>query len=279
MSEPVSIETSHFFEVAIDLFEGPIDLLLHLVKREELPIERLSLAQITGQYFQHIERLRTLDFDVAGEYLVIAATLLSIKSSVLLNEPTEEAIVVQEGKEMDPHEELLNRLREAQVYRDRAIDLAARDLLGIDVFQAAPAATSIVSEVRLKPHAPIDLVQAFKKAYDRLGEKAPFVITVDPISIADRMMTILDLVRERGELDFEEVLSESTSVPELIASFCAILELCKRLIITVRQDSVFGQIAIGLADGNYESSGPLVSEFDAPPEPPTAGSDDVASAG
>jgi len=251
MTTSEGTEFKHFFEVNLDLFEGPIDLLLHLVKREELPIERLSLAQVTEQYLHCIERLQNYDFDVAGEYLVIAATLLSIKSSMLVNEPAEipENEEEKEG-DLNPEEELLRRLREAEIFRQRAIALAARELLGVDVFPSAPASTSVVSEFRYKDHDPMLLGKAFKKLLDKSGEASSFVIDIDPISIADRMMTILDQLKEtQRPLRFDEVVTD-LSIPSIIATFCAVLELCKRFVVTVRQESIFGEIVVMLLDGS-----------------------------
>jgi segregation and condensation protein A len=128
---------SRFFEVKLELFDGPLDLLLHLVKKRELPIEKVSLSEVTGQYLECIKNLRYYDVEVAAEYLVIAATLLSVKASVLLNDPVE-LVVDESGSLVDPHEELLRRLRELEAFRAAAGDLANRPMLGCDVF-AAPA--------------------------------------------------------------------------------------------------------------------------------------------
>ena len=121
------------FQVQLELFDGPIDLLLHLVKKNELAIERIALAKVATQYMECVERMRSMNLDMVAEYLVIAATLLSVKSSVLLNEPVE-LVVDEEGNLVDPHKVLLERLREAQVYREGASSLAQRKLLGQDVF-------------------------------------------------------------------------------------------------------------------------------------------------
>lgn len=258
---------AHFFEVNLELFEGPIDLLLHLVKREELPIEKVSLAQVTTQYLACIERLKHFDFDIAGEYLVIAATLLSIKSSVLLNEPAEPP-PEEESNEGDPTQELLRRMQELEIFRKRAAELAARDLLGIDVFPAAPSTGAIVSEVRYRDHDPMLLGQAFRKLLQKSGESSSFIITVDPVSIADRMMTIVDLLRDRSgagraTLRFDEVVTDRSSVNAIISSFIALLELCKRLVIRVKQDKEFDEILIALSE--FEIAGvTLESEFDLP---------------
>jgi segregation and condensation protein A len=121
------------FKVVLEDYSGPIDLLLHLVKSNELEIEKLSLAHVASQYLECLDQMQKLDLEIAGEYLVIAATLLSIKSSVLLNEPVE-LVIDDDGNMIDPHEELLRKLREAAIYRDGAKQLESMDCLGLEVF-------------------------------------------------------------------------------------------------------------------------------------------------
>ncbi|MCB0334091.1 MAG: segregation/condensation protein A, partial [Bdellovibrionales bacterium] len=139
-------EYPHFFEVQLAFFQGPIDLLLHLVKRNELSIETVSLAEVASQYLECLDKMRQFDLEVAGEYLVIAATLLAIKSSVLLDEPIE-LVEDEDGNLVDPHEELLRRLREAEVYKDGAQALGQRHMYGIDVFSPP----SLLSKVKAPP--------------------------------------------------------------------------------------------------------------------------------
>jgi segregation and condensation protein A len=243
------IDFANLFEVNLELFEGPIDLLLHLVKREELPIEKVSLAQVTTQYLSCIERIRHFDFDLAGEYLVMAATLLAIKSSVLLNEPVD-PVVDNQGNEVDPTEELLARMKEMEIVQARALSLAGRAMLGVDVFEPAPSTGAVVTEFRLKDHDPLWLGQAFRRLLEKGGEKRDFVIMIDPVSIADRMVRIVDLLRDREvPIRFEEVVGDG-NLSSVIASFIALLELCKRLLIVVRQDAVFDEIFIELAKGD-----------------------------
>jgi segregation and condensation protein A len=260
-----SDEFGHFFEVKLEMFDGPIDLLLHLVKMNELPIEKLALAEITAQYLACIERARQFDLEVAGEYLVIAATLLSIKSSVLLNEPVE-LVEDEEGNLVDPHEELLRRLREAEVYRQGAADLSCREVLGVDVFAAIPSLSQFEPPpVTFKDHDPMLLGKAFAKLLQQAGSSvAEMTIRFEAISIVDRMMTVLDTLKKcGGRIVFYKLVPDLTSRSSIIGSFVALLELCKRQAIRVQQDESFKEIVIVLASAEVDATG-LSSEFDQP---------------
>ncbi len=264
MSESSSTEEyAHFFEVRLDLFDGPIDLLLHLVKSRELPIEELSLAQVTGQYFACIEAARYYDLEVAAEYLVIAATLLSIKSSVLLNQPVE-LIEDEEGNLVDPHQELLRRLREHEVYKQGAFQLSCRKLLGVDVFSPPSLLKAIEPPpARFKPHDAILLGMAFKKLLDKVpAGRVGIEIQVDSVTIVERMMSMVDRLREKkGALSFASLVEDLTSRASIVSAFIALLELMKRQAVVVRQDDVFGEITIALG-GEVLDSSAMTSEFD-----------------
>lgn len=241
---------SRFFEVKLDLFDGPIDLLLHLVKKRELPIEKVSLAEVTAQYLECIKALRYYDVELAAEYLVIAATLLSVKASVLLNDPVE-LVVDESGALVDPHEELLRRLRELEAFRSAAAHLAEKPMLGSDVF-AAPA-KSVKIDPRLIPladHQSELLAQAFQKVLARLGEKARVMsITVDAVSVVERMRTVVDSIRNAGGVSsFSALLGSSYDRVSAIGVFVALLELCKRRMIAVEQSGPCAEIEIRLAD-------------------------------
>lgn len=252
------------FSVKLDLFDGPLDLLLHLVKQNELPIEKLSLAAVADQYLSCIEAVQDFDIELAGEYLVIAATLLSIKSSVLLNEPVE-CVTDEDGNLVDPHEELLRKLREAAIYRDSATELARRSLLGFDVFPP-PGALDDVDEgpIVFMDHSPTLLGKAFRRLLAKVQEPLSLNITYERISIVDRMMAILDLLAKiGGPVPFERLVPDVTNRSSIIASFVALLELCKRNLIAVKQDENFDQIVIVRRDGTGVHE-PLSSEFDVP---------------
>ncbi len=260
------VDAAHFFEVKLDLFNGPIDLLLHLVKQRELEIEKVALAEVADQYMRCIEQFQRFDLDVAGEYLVIAATLVSIKSSILLNEPVE-LIEDEEGNLVDPHEELLRRLREAQIYRDGASHLSRTPVLGIDVFAPPPSLSQVEDpDVRLADHDPMLLGKAFQKVLAGAGGNQNLLtISVDSVTIVERMMTILETLKaEPKGVAFTRLVPDVGSVGAIVSTFIALLELCKRQAIKVRQDLSFDEIYIGLASSS-ENLGPLESEFDAVP--------------
>lgn len=251
------------FEVKLDLFDGPIDLLLHLVKQNELPIEKVSLALIANQYLECVEDLKHYDLEIAGEYLVIAATLLSIKSSILLNEPVE-LVVDEEGNLVDPHEELLRKLRAAQIFKESVAQLCSRNLLGTDVF-ASPGSLNKVGKgiVRLKQHDPMMLGKALHKLLMQAKDsEALYTISLERISIVERMMQVLKILEGvEGEVAFDRLVPDLNSRASIIASFIALLELCKRLVISISQNDTFDVIFVTLVSKNYEAVG-LNSEFD-----------------
>ena len=257
-----SDEYSHFFHVKLECFDGPIDLLLHLVKQNELPIEKLSLAEVCGQYLACLEAMRQFDLEIAGEYLVIAATLVSIKSSVLLSEPGDFGIDLEDGG-IDPHEELLRRLREAAVYKDCAEKLSQHDLLNFDVF----APPSLLKEIEPPPaefvdHDPMLLGKAFRAILDELGDEETYHVSVDSVSIVQRMMEVLEVLKGSGGTStFRELIPDLRSKASIIATFISLLELCKRQVIHVRQESETAEIVIVLVTESTEAI-EMESEFD-----------------
>lgn len=256
-------EYPHFFEVQLAFFEGPIDLLLHLVKRNELEIESLALAEVASQYLHCLEQMRQFDLEVAGEYLVMAATLLSIKSSYLLNEPVE-LVEDEEGNMVDPREELLRKLREAEVYKDGAVELGKRPVFGIDVFSAPSLLGGVKAPpVGFKDHDPMLLGAAFRKLLERVDDDpAKYNITLESVSIVDRMMGVLEQLKTvQGPIVFHKLIPDLTSRGSIIGTFIALLELCKRQAIVVRQDESFEDIVVEVAFEKSEEL-QLTSEFD-----------------
>jgi len=258
----------HFFEVRLERFDGPIDLLLHLVKQNELPIEKISLAQVTSQYLECVEEMRDVDLEIAGEYLVIAATLVSIKSSIVRNQPVE-FVADEDGNLVDPHEELLRRLREAEVYRDGAKHLASRHLLGIDVFSSSGVMLpGEEPEFVLKDHDAMLLGKAMLKLLQKAGGSAPLMtISVDSVSIVERMIGVLDHLKLASSsapgkaVAFERLVSDPSNRGTVISTFLAVLELCKRQVVQVRQSEVFDEIVVELRSGDVDAA-KLTSEYD-----------------
>lgn len=258
-------ENPDFFQVKLEHFDGPIDLLLHLVKENALPIEKLSLASIADQYMRCIEEASYLDLELAGEYLVIAATLLSIKSSVLLNKKPE-LVIDEEGNLVDPHEELLRKLKEAAIYKDSAELLSKREILGVNVF----ATESSLSKVddgpgTLMQHNAMLLSKAFKRLLSKTNNaQLAYTVSFEKISIVERMRSVLVMLEKADKaVLFENLIADVTNRSSLIASFVALLELCKRQIIMLEQAEIFEGIYITLATRNYANLN-LSSEFDEP---------------
>lgn len=254
---------SRFFEVRVELFDGPLDLLLHLVKKRELPIEKLSLSEVTAQYLECIKRLKYFDVELAAEYLVIAATLLSIKASIVLNDPVE-LVVDETGELVDPQEELVARLKELEAFRAAAGVLSARPTLGNDVF--APPAKGMKLDPSLVPladHSSDLLARAFQSVLSRLGERAAvYSITIDSVSVVERMRTVVDSLKEQGGRGtFITLLGENPDRGRMIGVFVALLELCRRRMIVVTQEDALGEIAISLSETKARSSD-VVAEGD-----------------
>lgn len=267
-------EYPHFFQVQLELFCGPIDLLLHLVKQKELSLEKVSLAEVTVQYLNCLEQMRRFDLEIAGEYLVIAATLLSIKSSLLLDDPIE-FVEDEDGNLVDPHEELLRRLKEAEVYKEGANHLSSCGQLGLDVFSSEPILKDFEDpEVVYADHSPMLLGKAFRDLLAEIDGKGAltYEISLESVSIVDRMMKVIDSLRSASQqssqhssraLSFRALIPDVTSKAELIGTFIAMLELCKRQVIHVSQDEESEEILVGLAENNtqFDLAG-IESEFD-----------------
>lgn len=250
------------FQIRLEEFDGPIDLLLHLVKREELPIEKVSLARVADQYFNAISHYSNFDLELAGEYLVIAATLLSIKAALILDPKADKTIEIDEGP--DPHEELLQRLRDAEIYQEAARVMGGKHQLGIDVFEASAAfeESSESVEVMLARHEASALVKAFRKLLGNLREKPVYTVNWRRVSIADCMQRVVGLLESKGTVSFSEVLEEDYDLPVLVTSFIALLELCRRQVIRITQVGYNDSIALSLITETQVDDTMFVSEFD-----------------
>lgn len=255
---PQQDEYAHFFEVRLDLFDGPIDLLLHLVKQNELPIERVSLAQVSDQYMACLDRMRGFDLDIAAEYLVIAATLVSVKASVLLNEPPE-LVPDEEGNLVDPHEELLKRLREAQIYREAAHHIHGLKVLNVDVFPPAGALADVQAPpAELKPHDAMLLGKLFRKLLLQLDRNEVLLeISVDSVTIVQRMMNVVESLKGSGDRrSFRDLFPDVRTREALVSSILALLELCKRRVIMLSQSECFEEIYVALAVDDERAAAP-----------------------
>jgi segregation and condensation protein A len=226
----------------LPIYEGPLDLLLHLIKRAELDSQDVAASIITEQYLEYLNLMQELNLDIAGEYLVMAATLLLIKSFTLLPHPqigdTEEA---EELKR-----DLVERLLEYQRYREAAAKLGERPLLGRDVF-TAPRQPPPEED---QPSAPytvsiFDLVQAMATVLKRLADRTPRSIRLRDIPVAQCIPRILAALAEGSRVEFMSLFGDLTDRILIIATFLALLELIRRGQVTASQDERPGPIYLG----------------------------------
>ncbi|MDO9559258.1 MAG: segregation/condensation protein A [Syntrophales bacterium] len=234
------------YEIKLDIFEGPLDLLLYLIKKNEIDIYDIPIALITRQYLEYIEMLRSLNLDLAGEFLVLAATLLHIKSRLLL--PVEEDPSTQD--EEDPRAELVRQLLDYQAFKEAALELDRRPVLERDVFTRLcpvaepndPEDPEVFVEMDV-----FDLVRAFQQIFTRLDKADMIEIEAEEMSLADRINEIMDRLMERKHLTFTELIGARTDRRWILYTFLALLELMKLRMIKAYQSESYGAIRLFLA--------------------------------
>ncbi|WP_425513903.1 segregation and condensation protein A [Geomobilimonas luticola] len=233
------------YNVHVGAFEGPLDLLLHLIKKNEVDIYDIPIAAVTRQYLEYLELMKELNLDVAGDFLVMASTLLQIKSRLLLPVQVDEE--GGEEEEEDPRAELVRRLIEYQKYKEAAQQLEVLPLLGRDAFVRSSELPEL-KEQQLVDDTPdvelFELVEAFRRVLASLPVQTFHEVGSEQITIADRINDILSLLQERDSVAFEELFSEGTTRDYLIATFLAVLEICKLKMVKLTQVSSFGTIWI-----------------------------------
>jgi segregation and condensation protein A len=238
------------YEVKLDIFEGPLDLLLFLIKKNEIDIYDIPIALITEQYLNHIEMMRSLNLDVAGDYLLLASTLIHIKSKMLL--PAEENAHEDSEEESDPRAELVKQLLDYQVFKEAAAQLGQRPLLERDIFKRGYPVESYDSEkeehdVEMEISV-FELVEAFYRIVAAIGKTEFMEIDVEKMSLNDRINEIMARLSEKKKLSFEELLGDCSNKRMILYTFLAILELMRLRMIKVYQASPLGVIRIVLAE-------------------------------
>jgi segregation and condensation protein A len=228
--------------VKLEIFEGPLDLLLHLIRENKVEITDIPIASITEQYLQHLELMRTLSLDVAGEFLVVAATLLYIKSRMLL--PVEEAEAEEEGE--DPRQELVRQLEEYQKYKEAGLALGELEKSRRMVFgresigPEGPKRTDYPLEVSI-----FELLAALKKLLESVPEEERVEIIRDRLTVAEKISEILEFLKSaEREVPFEELFREGEGRGQLIVTFLALLELIRLRMLNARQAVPGGQIMV-----------------------------------
>ncbi|MBU2054618.1 MAG: segregation/condensation protein A [Proteobacteria bacterium] len=234
------------YEIKLDIFEGPLDLLLYLIRKNEIDICNIPIALITEQYLAHLGMMHSLNLDLAGEYLVLASTLVHIKSKMLLP-PAEGEDEDEEGE--DPRAELVQQLLEYQMFKEAALGLEDRPLLERDVFtRGAPGeAESAAEEEAMIEVGIFELVEAFRRIIAGLDHPEQLAIDAQKLSLADRINEIMDRLSEEKQTTFAELLGETADRRRIVYTFLAILELMKLRMIRAFQVGPFGAIRLFLS--------------------------------
>jgi segregation and condensation protein A len=234
---PREPEREERYTVKLEVFEGPLDLLLHLIKKEQVSIYDIPIARITEQYLDYLRRMEELDLTIAGEYLVMAATLIYIKSKMLL--PRDQGPMV-EAEEDDPRRELVERLLEYQKYKAAAELLWSKAEREQAVFTRGRVETD---DANPEVNATLfDLFRAFHRAMERLKERQELAIAREEITMAQKIAELQARLEREERVDITALFEEARSRRELLILFLAVLELVRIAVIRVVQTERFGRI-------------------------------------
>ncbi len=268
------------YRVALPTFEGPLDLLLHLIQQHELDIRDIPIGFITEKYVEYIKLMQELNIDVASEYLVMAATLAHIKSKMLLPTPPADQDDMDGLDDLDPRGELVRRLLEYQKYKHAAAELSDRSLLGRDVFARGAPAPSVDGPAPLAAISLFSLLDAFQAVLSRAKVTIDHEIDLERFSITDRINELVDVLRLRPSIPFEDLFTGVRSRGEMIVTFLALLEMTRLRITRLSQDAPLAPILIELSVAEDEA-GELAAQADeeigAPPPDVAPGEPDAAT--
>ena len=229
------------YNVKLDIFEGPLDLLLHLIKKNEVDIYDIPIKDITEQYIEYMELAESMSLDLAGEFILMAATLIYIKSRMLL--PVQETIEdVDEDDGVDPRGELMRKLLEYQRFKEVAEELSKRPILGRDVFVRGMTPFNLDDFVEegseyagLDNVTLFDLISIFRDILDRAPTSHMVDVTVDRFRVADKVNHVMEVLDRDGSVIFRDLFPKGAVKGEIIVTFLAILELGKLLMVRINQ--------------------------------------------
>ncbi len=246
MDRPSDFESSlEAYPIRLSNFEGPLDLLIHLIKKNEVNVSDIPVALITEQYLAYIELMQELNLDIAGEFLVMAATLIHIKSRLLLPRPPSEGEL--EGDEEDPREALVRRLLEHERFKAAAEQLHDRETFRSAQFMRSDAAVADVAGENEEPELEVDLfslIAAFRGVLERAATRPKVLLPPEQVSIESRIETLLTRLSEHEACGFEELFGDVSSRGDLIVTFLALLEMIRLKLVRIFQSGSFGPIRV-----------------------------------
>ncbi len=231
------------YKVRLEVFEGPLDLLLYLIKQDEVDIHAVSIERITKQYLEYLSAFKILDIDVAGEFVVMAANLIYIKSRSLL--PVHQQPPDAESEEEDPRWELIRQLIEYKKFKDAAAHLQQRELRRERLFGRLPEKPEFPQEqtMQLSEVGIFDLINAFQRVLKKLDKPEDLrEIFEENFTVSDKIDVILNLATPGRAVRFTELFAGVASRTEIVVTFLALLELIRLKQLRVTQSAVFGEI-------------------------------------
>ena len=259
------------YKVKFEVFEGPLDLLLYLIRKEEVDIYEVNLTRLATQFIEYIETMRLLDLEIAGEFLVMAATLMYIKSRELL--PVDQQVQV-EGEEdsEDPRWELIRQLVEYKKFKDAAAQLAVLEARQESVFPRAPVKLEFEAEPASRNEASLfDLLNAVNSVLQRFNQRPEQRdIFEDKWSVSEKIEYLLRAISERSRVKFSELFAGVTSRSEVVVMFLALLELIRLKQLAAVQSEAFGEIEICRVELSPEAATapPAEASVESPPSSP-----------
>ena len=252
------------YKVKFDVFEGPLDLLLYLIKKEEVDIYEVNLTRLATQFIEYIETMRLLDLEIAGEFLVMAATLMYIKSRELLPVDQQAQVELEEEGE-DPRWELIRQLVEYKKFKDAAAQLAVLEARQEDIFPRLPAKLEFEAAAPSRSDVSIfDLVNAVNSVLKRFNQREDLRdIFEDKWTVSEKIEQLLRASNERPQMKFSELFAGVTSRSEVVVTFLALLELIRLKQLVAVQREPFGEILICRATAALPSTlDPRLSTLD-----------------
>jgi segregation and condensation protein A len=246
------MDSSHDFESSLEAypirlsnFEGPLDLLIHLIKKNEVSVYDIPVALITEQYLQYIELMQEMNLDVAGEFLVMAATLIHIKSRMLLPRPP--ADEQEDGEVEDPREALVRRLLEHQKFKAAAELLHERETVRSAQFLRSDASVAEIAGENEEPELEVDLfslMAAFRGVLERAKHRPRVLLPPEQVSIESRIEILLGRLSETEACGFEDLFGDVSGRADLIVTFLALLEMIRLELVRIFQSGPFGPIRV-----------------------------------
>ena len=242
ISRPVEVDA---YKVRLEIFEGPLDLLLYLIKKDEVDIQEISMERITRQYLDYINTFKLLNIDLAAEFIVMAANLMYLKSRTLLPRP--EQPPEEDAEEDDPRWELIRQLIEYKKFKDAAGFLTLREMELEGHYAHQPDATEkpVAEPAALAEVSIFELIRAFQNVLKRFEESHDFGDIIDDrYTVADKIEFLLDAFQPGEERRFDALFASATTKSEVIVTFLAVLELMKLNQFVVRQNTLLGEIFV-----------------------------------